>query len=96
METLEKQTLFWDVDRASIDPEHNKRFIIERILSRGDIDDIRWAHEFYGDDILREVLLKTKTLDRKSLSFWCFYFDIDKRQCIQKPSLLKRAAFWKK
>jgi hypothetical protein len=96
METLQKRALFWDVDRESIDPERNKRFIIERILARGDVDDVRWAQGLYGRSTLKEILLKAKTLDRKSLSFWCNYFNIDKRQCIQKPSLLKRAAFWKK
>lgn len=96
METLQKRTLFWDVDRESIDPERNKRFIIERILARGDVDDFRFAEGLYGSDTLRETLLKAKTIDRKSLSFWCFYFNIDKQRCIEKPSLLKRAAFWKK
>lgn len=96
METLQKRTLFWDVDRESIDPERNKRFIIERILARGDVDDFRFAESTYGDDAIRETLLKAKTIDRKSLSFWCFYFNIDKQRCIEKPSLLKRAAFWKK
>lgn len=96
METLQKQSLFWDVDRESIDPERNRRFIIERVLARGDEDDFRWAQKVYGNDVLKETLLKAKTLDQKSLSFWCFYFNIDKQRCIQKPSFLKRAAFWKK
>ena len=96
METLQKQALFWDVDQKDIDPQKNKRFIIERILARGDIDDFHFAEKLYGSDVLKETLLKAKTVDRKSLSFWCFYFNIDKQQCIEKPSLLKRAAFWKK
>jgi len=96
METLQKRTLFWDVDQKNIDPKRNKRFIIERILARGDVDDFRFAQGVYGDDSIKETLLKAKTIDRKSLSFWCFYFNIDKQQCIRKPSLLKRAAFWKK
>ena len=96
METLQKRDLFWDVDYGSIDPERNKRFIVERILARGDVDDFRFAQGLYGDDALKQVLLNAKTLDHKSLSFWCFYFNIDKQRCIQKPSLLKRAAFWKK
>lgn len=96
METLQKTALFWDIDRGNIDLERNKRFIIERILARGDVDDFLFAEKTYGSDAIRETLLKAKTLDRKSLSFWCFYFNIDKQRCIGKPSLLKRAAFWKK
>ena len=94
METLRKKALFWDVDTDSINPERNRRFIVERILSRGDTDDVRWAREYYGDDVLRETVSVSKSLDAKSLSFWCSYFDLDISQCIPKPSLLKRAAFW--
>ena len=96
METLQKRVLFWDVDQENIDPQRDKYFIIERILARGAVDDVRWAQGMYGDSVLKETLLKAKTVDQKSLSFWCFYFNIDKQQCIEKPSLLKRAAFWKK
>lgn len=96
METLQKRSLFWDVDFKTMDLEQNKRFIIERILTRGDVEDFHWAQKKYGDKDLKETLLKAKTLDRKSLSFWCFYFNIDKKQCTEKPSLLKRTAFWKK
>lgn len=96
MDTLQKTALFWDIDRQSLDVEQHKRFIIERILARGDTDDFLFAERTYGSDAIRETLLKAKTLDRKSLSFWCFYFNIDKRRCTEKLSLLKRAAFWKK
>lgn len=94
METLQKKALFWDIDLDSLDPERNKRFIIERVLGRGDVDDVRWVRARYGDDALKETVLASKTLDKKSLSFWCSYFDFDTSSCTPKPSLLKRAAFW--
>lgn len=96
METLQKKSLFWDVDTQIMDKEQNKRFIVERILARGDVDDFRFALETYGQDMLKKIFLKARTLDRKSLAFWCAYFNIDKKQCTEKPSLLKQVAFWKK
>ncbi len=96
METLQKRTLFWDVNPENIDPKKNQRFVIERILSRGDVEDMRWAQEFYGDEALKTTLVSTKIIDRKSFFFWCSYFNVDTQQCTQKPSLLKRDAFWKK
>ena len=94
METLRKKALFWDIDLDLLDSERHKSFIIERILGRGDVDDVRFARERYGDDVLKKTFLKSKTLDRKSLTFWCSYFNLDISQCISKPSLLKRVAFW--
>lgn len=96
METLQKRSLFWDVDPKMMNPERHRRFIVERILVRGDVEDVRWAQKFYGSDALKEILLEAKTIDPKSLSFWCSYFNLDTQRCIRKPSLLKRAAFWKK
>lgn len=96
MKTLEKIALFWDVDREALDSDQHRRFIVERVLSRGDLDDVRWAKDQYGDEELKQVLLQTKSLDPRSLSFWCSYFHIDPKQCLQKPSLRRRAAFWKK
>lgn len=97
MQTLSKQILFWDVDREAMDPEKHKRFIIERVLARGDTDDFRWAKDRYGLDALKEVLINAKTLDAKSLSFWTAYFSLSPDSlCTPKPSLLKRAAFWRR
>lgn len=96
MDTLQKQYLFWDVDRGNLDPKRHRKFIIERILARGDVDDVRFAKKEYGEDAIKETLLQSRSLDAKSLFFWCLYFNINAQQCIKKPSLLKRAAFWKK
>lgn len=94
MKTLSKQILFWDVDREAMDPEKHKRFIIERVLARGDTDDFRWAKDRYGLDTLKEVLINAKTLDAKSLSFWTAYFSLSPDSlCTTKPSLLKHCEF---
>jgi hypothetical protein len=96
METLQKKALFWDIDLDSLDPERNKRLIIERILGRGDVDDVRWVRVRYGDDALKETILASRTLDKKSLSFWCSYFNIGMWLCLSKPSFLKQSAFWRR
>jgi hypothetical protein len=94
METLAKQALFWDIDKETLDPKVHQEFVIERILARGDIDDFHWAKQFYGIDALKNTFLHAKTLDSKSAVFWAYYFSED--ICTSKPSLLKRAAFWKR
>ena len=96
MKTLNKQNLFWDVRLKDFDPEKNKKFIIERILLRGDLDDFKWAIDFYGKKDIKEIFLKSKKLDFKSQNFWCFYFNLDKSKCIQKQSIKKQSVFWKR
>ena len=94
METLKKKSLFWDI--AEIDPEKNRKFIIERILNFGDEEDFSFAMKSYGEDGIKEGLLQSKALDKKSLFFWCQYFNVDQNKCLKKQSTEKRSWFWKR
>lgn len=78
MKTLEKQSLFWDVDLKKINPKKNAKFIINRVLSFGNLDDFRWLIKFYGKNRIKEEFQKSKKLDAKSENFWCLYFNIKK------------------
>lgn len=75
MQPLTKKHLFWDVDLKTLDPKKHKKFIIERILNFGDIEDFKWALNFYGQNELKQV--NFKRLEKKSANFWRFYFKHD-------------------
>ena len=47
MSPLTKKTLFWDTDVNNLDVVKHKRYIIERILQFGDMDDYNWMMENY-------------------------------------------------
>jgi len=96
MKTLKKQYLFWDVDLKELDSQKNKKFIIKRILSRGSLDDFRWASSYYGKKLIKDVLIKNRTLDAKSQNFWQLYFNIDKSKCVQTQLTKKHSAFWRR
>ena len=42
------ENLFWDIDIHQIDEQKNKKVIIERVFTRGDIPDIRTIIQLYG------------------------------------------------
>ena len=65
-----RQSLFWDVDPKTIDPEKNAVYVIERILDFGNEEEIRWMWYRYDHNLLREVLRNSCTLSPKSRSFW--------------------------
>lgn len=56
------QRIFWDVDFEKLDYDLRASFVIERVFERGDADDIRNCRRYYGDDKVRDVLLKAKFL----------------------------------
>lgn len=94
MKTLEKKSLFWDIDKP--DPQKNRQFIIERILNLGDENDFHWAVDYYGEEKIKKAILESKAIARKSLFFWCQFFNIDKEKCLSNQSTLKQNAFWRR
>lgn len=94
MDILNKPSLFWDV--KDVDPQKHQKFVIERILQYGDPEDYKWAMEYYGRDSLIEGLLEARGLDKKSLSFWCQFFNLDIQQCTAKSFTQTPSAYWKK
>lgn len=95
METLQKTNLFWDVDREKLDPKKYGEFIIQRILEKGDLDDLGWAKKIYGEKKMEKVFCQNQNkLDKKSVNFWQNYFNLEKSKCIQKLSIKRLSAFF--
>lgn len=86
------KALFWDVDYKTINYEKNARFVIERVLTRGNWDDWLELNRFYGLDKIRREALQIRYLDKKTLNFCHTFFNIPKEKfrCYNtKPSLRK-------
>lgn len=64
--------LLWEYNVADITWEQHRDFILERILARGDWDTIRWARSVAGDNVVREVVVRTRGrwLNQAQLRFW--------------------------
>ena len=71
-------TLFWDTDVDSIDWEKQARSIIERVITRGDIDDWKQIKKFYGLPKIKKEIISMRYLDKKTLNFFSIYFDVPK------------------
>ncbi len=72
--------LFWDVDRAGVDVEAHRRFLIPRVMDRGTLSDVKAAWEFYGEECVREVLLKAAALNRKTIAFFANQFNVPRER----------------
>ena len=72
--------LFWDVDTTSVDLDGHARFIIERVVTRGNIDDWRALLTFYGETRIRNEIVAIRSLDPKTLNYLSVYFDIPREK----------------
>jgi hypothetical protein len=72
------RALFWDVALENIDLEKNANYVIERFLEYGTLEGVRWLRKRYGDDRLREFILKKRFRIRspRTLNYWRIILDI--------------------
>ncbi|MEI7741194.1 MAG: hypothetical protein WCJ29_01690 [bacterium] len=65
-----RKTLFWDTDVKTISLNRNARYIIERVLEFGNDREVRWLTKEYGRRKIRNAVLASRSLDRKSRALW--------------------------
>ena len=66
---LLRRSLFWDVPAHALDLEKNKRLILERVFSRGNIEEFISINQHYTKEEIRETVKRIGFLDKKTLNF---------------------------
>lgn len=74
------RVLFWDTDYDKIDWDGKARYVIERVVAYGFMEDWRAIQKYYGMDRIKEAVLQARDLDPKTLSFLSVIFEIPKEQ----------------
>lgn len=66
-----RQTLFWDVDPKTINPEKNAKYIIERILEFGNDEEVRWMWSYYSHSLIKDRVEHSRgVLREKTKALW--------------------------
>ena len=61
--------LFWDADPSEISMEANARYIIQRVLEQGQMNDWRLINQYYGQARIVDECKQMRTLSPVCLSF---------------------------
>ncbi len=69
-------SLFWDVDKTTLDFEKNAIHVVEKALSRGSWQDFKTALNYYGRGRMTELIQKIRYLDERTTQFVSVYFQI--------------------
>ena len=70
------KVLFWDTNYDTIDWDGKAAYVIERVVTRGTMDDWNQAREYYGLTKIKEVVLNARSLDKKTHNFLSVLFDL--------------------
>jgi len=81
-----RDTLFWDLDPTKFNLWDNRRIIIERVFSLGNLDELKFIFSHYGSDTIRKEIVKAGSLDEKTLQFASEILQIPKQEfrCYRK------------
>ena|ERR1700733_14515392 len=74
------QWLFWDVNLSELDIEKHSGQIIEKVLTRGSINDWHLIREYYGLKRIAEESKKLRYLDELTLNFISRLLNIPKQE----------------
>ncbi|MCL2138028.1 MAG: hypothetical protein FWH41_00675 [Treponema sp.] len=56
---------FWDLDKTKLSLDNSKNYIINRVLCRGNMNDIKKLFNYYGWDTIKEEVVKIRYLNDK-------------------------------
>lgn len=71
--------LFWDVEFKSLSWELHRDFIIQRVLSHGDLVALRWLRALVGDDELKKWVTarQARGLSPRQIRYFALILEIE-------------------
>lgn len=81
-----RRSLFWDIPDGGINLERNKRLIIERVFSRGNIEEFKQINRVYSDNQIKQIVVQIGSFDRKTINFISKSYQINSKdfRCFTK------------
>ncbi len=74
------QTLFWDTNLDTFDPEAYPDYTIFRVLEFGDEPAVAWLGQTFSEAEIRRVLCTERRLSRKSANFWALVYGVPRNE----------------
>lgn len=77
--------LFWDTPIEMIDVKKHKKYIIERVLSKGFLKDFYLLLKIYSNEEIIAAIKTSKSLDKKTVNFCTKYFNVPLNELYASP-----------
>jgi len=73
--------LFWDVDPLTVDPAQHRDYVMERIMTRGTWEAMRWLRRTYSREQLADfVRRKGRRLTPRDEAYWALVAGVELTQ----------------
>ncbi len=74
---------FWEVVPEKVDMKKSPFYVLERVLEYGDAEAVNKAREFYGDRMIKKMLLSTysRGLSNRTIKRWQKILKLSPEKC---------------
>jgi len=74
-------SLFWDYPGRRLSLARDRELVVRRILAEGGLRHVRFVRRRVGDEVIREVLLRSQArgLSPQRIRFWQLLLDVPAR-----------------
>ncbi len=93
---IEFKKYFWDVDFEALNISRNYKFILSRILDRGDVWACKWMQQTFTKAQISEALRESTEMSLRSATFWGNIYEVTSAQmrCFPTPYQETRKTLW--
>ena len=93
---LSLHKFFWDVDASQVNPGKHPKYVINRLLDKGDLAAARWVLRTMPRSTVVETLKTMRDFSPRNSRFWASYFGIPEEDviCLQPSYLRLRRMHW--
>lgn len=87
---------FWDIDVKKLDPSKSPKYVINRLLDKGDLKAAYWTLKTFPRKMIKDTFKTMRDFSPKNGTFWTLFLKIPKKEvkCLQKPYLKLRRELW--
>jgi hypothetical protein len=89
-----RNSLFWDVDTTLLNANSSKMLIVERVFTRGNMEEFKQLLGFYSFKELSQTAIKIGYMDARTLNFISGYLNIPKKDFLCYKKKLSTRMHW--
>jgi len=88
--------LFWDCDYSKVDFDKNYKYVVEKVVTRGQINDFYEIQRYYSKEKIKDAITHIRSMPYKVLNFLSVVYDIplENFRCYTKIQLNQRHLFY--
>ncbi len=87
---------FWDVDAESVNPSKSSKYVINRLLDKGNLEAARWVLKHFPKSLIVDTFKTRRDFSFDTATFWAHYLDfpVEEAKCMQEPYRSLRKQLW--